>query len=116
MAQEGVGAKACCAVGCLSSSCGHKALEEAPEAALAGYDGNGVEEAAHAGFRGLSVVDSVGHELDCFGEEREMYNVVLMLSNGVTASNDSVTPAPKPAITVRGPDILPFASCNRALY
>lgn len=33
-----------------------------------------------------------------------------MLSNGVTASNDSVNPAPKPAITVLGPDIFPFSS------
>lgn len=38
------------------------------------------------------------------------YKVVLMLSNGVTASNDSVNPAPKPAITVRGPEIFPLAS------
>lgn len=42
--------------------------------------------------------------------------VVLMLSNGVTASRDSVMPAPNPAITVRGPDILPFSSCSSALY
>jgi hypothetical protein len=44
------------------------------------------------------------------------HSVVLMLSNGVTASNDSVTPAPKPAITVRGPEMLPSASCNIDLY
>jgi hypothetical protein len=36
--------------------------------------------------------------------------VVLIDSNGVTASRDSVTPAPKPAITVRGPEIFPSAS------
>lgn len=35
------------------------------------------------------------------------HSVVLMLSVGVTASNDSVTPAPNPAMTVRGPEILP---------
>lgn len=35
---------------------------------------------------------------------------VLMLSNGVTAMRDSVKPAPKPAMTVRGPEILPFSS------
>lgn len=44
------------------------------------------------------------------------YSVVLILSNGVTASKDSVTPAPKPAITVRGPEILPSASASNALY
>jgi hypothetical protein len=49
-------------------------------------------------------------------EERVRYNVVLILSKGVTASNDSVTPAPKPAMTVLGPEIFPSASCNRALY
>jgi hypothetical protein len=42
--------------------------------------------------------------------------VVLILSNGVTASRDSVTPAPNPAITVLGPDIFPFESCSNALY
>lgn len=35
---------------------------------------------------------------------------VLILSNGVTAISDSVKPAPKPARTVRGPEILPFSS------
>ncbi len=44
------------------------------------------------------------------------YRVVLMLSKGVTASSDSVIPAPNPAITVRGPDILPCSSCSRVLY
>lgn len=43
------------------------------------------------------------------------YSVVLMLSVGVTASSDSVTPAPKPAITVPGPDSLPFSSASKAL-
>lgn len=43
-------------------------------------------------------------------------NVVLILSNGVTASKDSVMPAPNPAITVLGPDILPASSCNKVLY
>ena len=38
-----------------------------------------------------------------------------MLSNGVTASNDSVIPAPIPAITVLGPEILPASSCKRDL-
>ena len=39
-----------------------------------------------------------------------------MLSKGVTASNDSVAPAPKPAITVPGPDIFPSASESNDLY
>lgn len=42
--------------------------------------------------------------------------MVLMLSVGVTARRDSVTPAPKPASTVRGPDILPSASARSFLY
>ena len=41
---------------------------------------------------------------------------VLILSNGVTASKLSVIPAPKPAITVPGPDIFPSASDRRLLY
>ena len=45
-----------------------------------------------------------------------MYRVVLMLSVGVTARRDSVTPAPKPARTVRGPVILPSASARSFLY
>lgn len=39
-----------------------------------------------------------------------------MLSVGVTASRDSVTPAPKPASTVRGPLSLPSASASKRLY
>lgn len=33
-----------------------------------------------------------------------------MLSKGVTAKRDSVNPAPNPATTVLGPEILPFSS------
>jgi hypothetical protein len=47
---------------------------------------------------------------------RKANNVVLMLSNGVTARRDSVTPAPNPAITVLGPEIFPFVSCSNDLY
>ena len=39
-----------------------------------------------------------------------------MLSNGVTANRDSVAPAPKPAMTVRGPDTLPSGSASSDLY
>lgn len=39
-----------------------------------------------------------------------------MLSKGVTANSDSVTPAPKPAMTVRGPESFPFSSARRLLY
>lgn len=95
-------------------------MEEAAEAALAGYDGDGVEEAAHAGGGAFSVVDSVDSLTLYFRKEgkgeREVYNVVLILSNGVTASNDSVTPAPNPAMTVLGPEIFPSASCSMDLY
>lgn len=45
-----------------------------------------------------------------------LYSCVLMLSNGVTANSDSVAPAPKPAITFAGPEILPSESANSALY
>src|ERR1700748_2403793 len=47
---------------------------------------------------------------------RTPYNWVLILSNGVTASNDSVMPAPNPATTVRGPETLPSASPRSDLY
>ena len=46
----------------------------------------------------------------------QTYSVVFILSNGVTANKDSVIPAPKPAITVLGPDILPNSSCSNVLY
>jgi hypothetical protein len=41
---------------------------------------------------------------------------VFMLSNGVTARRDSVTPAPKPAITLAGPETLPSLSARKDLY
>ena len=44
------------------------------------------------------------------------YNWVFILSKGVTAKSDSVTPAPKPAITFAGPDTLPFLSAKNPLY
>lgn len=44
------------------------------------------------------------------------YSWVLMLSNGVTANSDSVAPAPKPAMTVAGPETLPSASASIFLY
>ena len=47
--------------------------------------------------------------------DMETHIEVLMLSKGVTASSDSVIPAPKPAITVLGPDILPASSWSRDL-
>ena len=45
----------------------------------------------------------------------ERYRVVFMLSKGVTANKDSVMPAPKPAMTVLGPEILPASSWRRVL-
>ena len=44
------------------------------------------------------------------------YSCVFILSNGVTASSDSVAPAPNPAITVAGPETLPSASASMFLY
>lgn len=44
------------------------------------------------------------------------YSWVLILSNGVTANSDSVAPAPKPAMTVAGPETLPSASASIFLY
>jgi hypothetical protein len=44
------------------------------------------------------------------------YSCVLILSNGVTASSDSVIPAPNPATTVLGPETLPSASSRSDLY
>jgi hypothetical protein len=81
-----------------------------------------VEEAAQAGLGGFAVIDAgesgwgsvtgwVGK-----GEEEGAHRVVLMLSVGVTARRDSVTPAPKPARTVLGPVILPSASARSLLY
>ena len=46
----------------------------------------------------------------------EQYSCVFMLSKGVTASNDSVTPAPKPATTVAGPETRPSLSARNDLY
>jgi hypothetical protein len=39
-----------------------------------------------------------------------------MLSNGVTARRDSVTPAPKPAITLAAPVTFPSLSARKDLY
>jgi hypothetical protein len=47
---------------------------------------------------------------------RSSTSCVFIDSEGVTASNDSVTPAPNPAATVRGPDICPFSSESICLY
>lgn len=50
------------------------------------------------------------------GTKGRTYKVVLILSKGVTARRLSVTPAPKPAITVRGPEIFPLESSSIDLY
>lgn len=57
--EEGVGAEARGRVGGLPRRRRHEALEEAADAALAGDDGDGVEEAAEAGLGELAVVDAV---------------------------------------------------------
>lgn len=80
-----------------------------------------MEEASHAWVGGFAVVDSAGGEMLLAFESRtcrfeeETHRVVFMLSKGVTASNDSVIPAPSPAMTVLGPDIWPASSCSRVL-
>lgn len=56
--EERVGAEAGGAVGGLSSRRGDEALEETADAAFSGDDGDGVEEAAHTGVGGLSVIDT----------------------------------------------------------
>lgn len=106
--------------------CGwHEACEEACDAALAVDDGDGVEEAAHAGLGAFAVVDTgegVSRDQgDFVGEEQEeykggRYSCVLMDSVGVTASKLSVTPAAKPASIARGPVTLPSASASMRLY
>lgn len=50
-----------------------------------------------------------------FSALRSSISWVLILSKGVTAKSDSVKPAPKPATTVLGPEILPFSSWRVAL-
>lgn len=118
--EEVVRGEACGAVGGLPRRRGDEALEEASKAALARNDGHGVEEAAHARFGRFSVVDTTArcqnNGQHKSSEPHNTHSVVLMLSNGVTASSDSVTPAPKPAITVRGPEMLPSASASIFLY
>lgn len=110
-----------CRIGSLPCGGGHEALEETPDAALSENDGGAVKEAAHPGIRRLAIVDaSTGLMISArlAGRNKGLltYRVVLILSKGVTASSDSVIPAPKPAITVRGPDIRPCSSCSRVLY
>jgi len=91
-------------------------LEETCDASLAGDNRNCVEEAAHSRVGALAVIDSIAVRTKWQSLKRDLYNVVLILSNGVTANSDSVTPAPKPAMTVLGPEIFPSASCNIDLY
>lgn len=116
--QAGITAESNGRVGSLTQRGGQEALEEASDAFFARDDRGSVEEALHSGVCGFSVVDavllwSVGvyfsgtkHSL----ENHNVYICVFILSNGVTASRDSVTPVPRPASTVAGPDIFPSAS------
>ena len=95
-----------------------ESLEESSYTSFSGNDRRSVQEASHSRVRRLPVVNPVNsYQFNAHGQkERMAYSVVLMLSKGVTASNDSVMPAPKPAMTVLGPDIWPDSSCNRVLY
>jgi hypothetical protein len=101
----------------LAGSGGDEALEESSDTSFTGDDGNCVKESSHSRVGTLAVVDSIAVRYQTVAEMLGIaYNVVLILSNGVTASKLSVTPAPNPAMTVLGPEIFPSASCNRALY
>lgn len=50
------------------------------------------------------------------GVGTDTHSWVFMLSVGVTASKDSVTPAAKPARAARGPLTVPSGSARRRLY
>jgi hypothetical protein len=101
----------------LAGSGGDEALEEPSDASFASDDGDCVKESSHSRVGALAIVDSIAFRYHTVAETVGItYNVVLILSNGVTASKLSVTPAPNPAITVLGPEIFPSASCNRDLY
>jgi hypothetical protein len=112
LAKERVRTEAHGGVSCLASSGRDESLKETANAAFAEDDRNGMEETAHSGGGGFPVVDPGGLVLEIMVERlgsvrREMvtYKVVLILSNGVTANKLSVNPAPKPAMTVLGPEI-----------
>lgn len=100
----------------MPSGGGQEALEETTDALLLCDDLGTVEKASHAGIRGLAIVNSMqvvsGYKAKCWPEA---YSCVFMLSNGVTANSDSVAPAPKPAITVAGPEIWPSSSASMFL-
>lgn len=74
-----------------------------------------MDEAFHSGVGTLSIVNAIcsqSHLGLVWESGGGAYSWVLMLSNGVTASSDSVMPVAMPANTVAGPEILPFSSLN----
>jgi hypothetical protein len=75
-----------------------------------------VEEASHPRVGRFSVVYPARPLKRVNSVKLFTDNWVLMLSVGVTAKRDSVTPAPKPAMTFPGPDTLPFSSARKDLY
>lgn len=98
----------------------HEALEEASNAALLPDNLAAMKESIHTRFSSLSVIDPANSAMSVMshqgrGNIRSADNCVLILSNGVTATRDSVKPAPNPATTVLGPEILPFSSWREAL-
>lgn len=102
-------------VGALPQSSRHEALEKATNAFLLRNDSCAVQKPAHARHGRFAVVDAE-HSSQMSAQNRYTslramaYSCVLILSNGVTASKDSVMPVPMPASTVLGPEILPSAS------
>jgi hypothetical protein len=85
-------------------------LEEALDTSLLEDDLAAMQEPAHARVSRLAVVDPELLENAPTRKDQGAHNWVLMLSKGVTAKRDSVNPAPNPATTVLGPEILPFSS------
>ena len=65
--------------------------------------------------RRIMVVPWMKPRMRGLGDFRSSIMDVLMDSNGVTANTDSIMPAPRPASTMRGPDIRPVCGSERAL-
>ena len=102
----------------LSCRCRDKTLKETANTSFLEDHLATVQEATHARIGRFSVIDAeerfrcqLRHLQGTKGPfSRSTDSCVFMLSNGVTARSDSVNPAPNPAMTVRGPETLPFSS------
>ena len=115
---HGIAPKSCGGIGSLPSCGWDESLEKPSYSTFLKYDTRPMQEASHAWIGRLAIVDS---EMEMYDQPKPLIGPqmtcieVLMLSKGVTASNDSVMPAPNPAITVLGPEILPVSSWRRDL-